>query len=368
MTPLLTYGLFEGQLTHISTVKNGLSCGCICPNCKTKLVAKNNADNIIAPHFAHFEGLECKGAFETALHLLAKEVMLELKRLLTPDFHYDYNRNKKVSFFQKGEEIKFDEVLLEQVVHCEKGVIVADAVGRIGEERIYIEFANTHFSSADKIQKLKKLGVATIEISLANQPLDKESLAKFFLQESQGKYWLSNPELDRKYQNKLQQRREEAEQRKVRAEQIFKLNQDKLNSYRLTSGINVFEEYYGRIVDCPKKSLALHHLKSESFYSHPILKKIIDGKYWDGMISRTFSTGKYIDFDGKKEYVFLPDKWYKNGEISRLKDSRLFYAGLLKIQTIIDNSEFGNCRDCKFSKESLQIRDKAYEICCHPEV
>ena len=62
----------DGVLVHVDSVSNGNSCGCICPACKKPLQARN-AGLIKRHHFAHQSGVECPTAYETVMHLLAKE-------------------------------------------------------------------------------------------------------------------------------------------------------------------------------------------------------------------------------------------------------------------------------------------------------
>ena len=70
---LLTYALNKlGDIVFVDDVAKGLDCECICPCCKAKLIAKNGGTKRIH-HFAHASGIECEGAYESMLHLLAKE-------------------------------------------------------------------------------------------------------------------------------------------------------------------------------------------------------------------------------------------------------------------------------------------------------
>jgi competence CoiA-like predicted nuclease len=61
-----------------SDVKNGLSCGCLCFNCKAKMVAKKGKKREY--HFAHYnedDGIKCGevgNGNETALHYLVRFV------------------------------------------------------------------------------------------------------------------------------------------------------------------------------------------------------------------------------------------------------------------------------------------------------
>lgn len=84
MSAFLTYALNEtGALVHIDDVANGSKCACHCPHCNEALHAKNGGA-VIEHHFAHAHGKECKGAYESALHLLAKEIFQETGRIMLP--------------------------------------------------------------------------------------------------------------------------------------------------------------------------------------------------------------------------------------------------------------------------------------------
>ena len=74
--PYLTYALSaEGKLVHIDSVANGKECGCFCTYCGEPLQAKQGAKR--KHHFSHLSGTECEAAYESMLHLLAKEKIQE---------------------------------------------------------------------------------------------------------------------------------------------------------------------------------------------------------------------------------------------------------------------------------------------------
>lgn len=62
----------NGFLVNVDDVRTGNECGCFCPACKEPLMAKNQGQKRIH-HFAHQSGTECDFAYESMLHLLAKE-------------------------------------------------------------------------------------------------------------------------------------------------------------------------------------------------------------------------------------------------------------------------------------------------------
>ena len=91
MQAYLKYALnIEGDLVHIDNVPNGNDCGCVCPACKKPLQARN-AGLIREHHFAHQVGVDCPTAYETSLHLLAKEKIQKAfyeQQVFMIDFEY----------------------------------------------------------------------------------------------------------------------------------------------------------------------------------------------------------------------------------------------------------------------------------------
>jgi hypothetical protein len=195
--PLLTYGLSESGLMHIDEVDNGLGCNCRCPNCKEFLIARNRIGMKKVHHFSHSSRNNCKGAYESALHLLAKEILYTEKTLRVPNFHHDYDRQNWSSFFKVGKIITFDEVLLEQTIFTTTGnKIIADAIGVIRGKKVVIEFAKTHFIDDKKNEKLKALQYPSLEIDLSHQLLDRKELMHFLLLDTSLIYWITNPRLN----------------------------------------------------------------------------------------------------------------------------------------------------------------------------
>ena len=82
--PYLTYALdTNGKLVHVDCVPRGLACKCLCPHCKSELVAKNGGNRKVH-HFAHVNGSDCVGAIESALHKMAKDILQEHKLIMLP--------------------------------------------------------------------------------------------------------------------------------------------------------------------------------------------------------------------------------------------------------------------------------------------
>ena len=86
LTIQLEYGIRDGNVLSISEIKieeKGLKCNCTCPGCGAPLVARLGKKK--QRHFAHKgEACDVVAAQQTALHMLAKEIIENSKRLLFP--------------------------------------------------------------------------------------------------------------------------------------------------------------------------------------------------------------------------------------------------------------------------------------------
>ena len=366
MQQLLTYGLSGGELKYIQEVSNGLSCNCACPFCKEPLIAKNNSRNIKSPHFAHHSTEECAGAIETALHLLAKSILQKSKELMLPNFHHDYNPSNEKSLFKKGRTVKFENIILEKVIEFEGEKVIPDAIAEINNKQVFIEFANTHFVDDEKKAKLKSLQVACVEIDLKEQLLDETSLTSFLTSSSPSIYWINNPRFNKEYashkKKKLELKKIQAAKKAIEKEN--ESEKEEIKYYRYKDGKN------GRLlvvkngeVDCPLKEEAIKELKSSWFYQHTILKKIIDGAYWNSVIYGRRPNGKYIYFDHKKEIVFPTDEVFECLNQKEIAEANLFYAGLKAVRAIRESDAFRHCGSCKYSVSHFSFREIFYEVC-----
>ena len=72
-------GVRDGQCVGINEVECGRKCGCVCAACGHQLVAKQG--EIRAWHFAHDVQSDCNNMGETHIHLAAKQILRDRKKL-----------------------------------------------------------------------------------------------------------------------------------------------------------------------------------------------------------------------------------------------------------------------------------------------
>ena len=185
----LTYALKDGKVVHISEVESGLRCGCVCPSCGEKLVAKKGSQ--MAHHFAHYSGHTCEFGLETSLHFAAKEIISRSKKFVVPAVYLSFpNSCKEKQLLFPAREIFVDKVKLEQSY----GNIVPDIVLVSNGRELFVEIFVTHKIDEVKLEKLKQANISTIEIDLSKQKasITSEELSKILLEESEAKLWKYN--------------------------------------------------------------------------------------------------------------------------------------------------------------------------------
>lgn len=367
---LLTYGVFENELTYISIVENGLACNCICAKCNQPLVAKNNPNNIKQAHFAHYSELDCEGAYETTLHLLAKEVFQTSKIMTTPNFHHDYDNFNTSSIFRKSQEIEFDDVLLEKEIKQNDIEIKPDAIGIKKGSKICIEFAYSHFVDDEKKEKLNKLGLPCIEIDLREVEMNISAIKKLFNSNTHLKYWISNPKLDKKYELFVIKKEEEEREREIQEANFNKKKKseffEKMQSFK-NDGYHVAKITNGFTFNCPKKNEFLEKFKdkNKNFYSHELLKSIINGEFWNGKTYGQKPNGSWIFLKGEKVIVY-PSLWrIRELSMKEQKDYNLLWAGLMSISEIFEKNDVGNCGFCDSYNGRITDDGKEYTVCSY---
>ncbi len=191
----------DGNLAHIDDVPNGLKCGCVCPSCGVPLVAKNGGSKM-GHHFAHSNGADCATGYQTSIHLLAKEIIQESKKIYIPTIgvwhYYRVPRvEKKYSYLTqsayttgtncfKVREISFDPHNKDIYREYFRGGVVENQVERVELEqsegdiipdivvyfqngtRLFVEIYVTHKVDGAKEAKLREKGVSCIEVDLSS--------------------------------------------------------------------------------------------------------------------------------------------------------------------------------------------------------
>lgn len=173
----LTYALStEGKLVHISSVPNGEACGCTCPGCGSKLVAKNKGQHN-QHHFAHIGGSDCVGAVESALHLMAKRILSEHKKIMLPKYPSTVAGVRK---FQKIEVESYNKEL----------TLSPDCIGYSDEQLLWVEFKRSHEVDTDKATKIKSAKIECVEIDINACPLDPLKMKEFLEESSENRQWI----------------------------------------------------------------------------------------------------------------------------------------------------------------------------------
>lgn len=184
--PKLTYAIDAktGKMVHIGSVDRGRSCNCQCPKCNEFLIAKLGKEGGHQAHFAHAKGSNCHGAYMTALHKLAEQIIEEEKSVMVPAY-------KEIC----QQKISFEKVEIEQRV--ERKDLQPDIVGITADGlRWSIEIRNTHEVSLAKREKLKESQITCLEIDVREQEL--WNLKSFLLESTENRKWINNPNYDSK--------------------------------------------------------------------------------------------------------------------------------------------------------------------------
>ncbi|MGB0938530.1 MAG: competence protein CoiA family protein [Colwellia sp.] len=162
-------------IEDLSEEQRGLKSNCICPECKSELVARMGDKTVW--HFAHYRGNESQFCQETALHILGKHVLSKLKTIPLIDFdNQTYSRkdilgrsysSENKSLFGK-KKIEFKSAKVEKTIGTVRSDVFVSAVYEGVELDINFEIKVWHKVDDDKEDKLKVLELNTVEIDISN--------------------------------------------------------------------------------------------------------------------------------------------------------------------------------------------------------
>lgn len=195
----LPFGLKNGLLVDVNAVPRGKACDCICPACNMPLLTRKGDSK--RHHFAHdpdFRTEDCKFGYETALHLMAKQIIEESGHILLPGYSVtEFFLHRQRGRISETVDVLGDHTLLYNRVELEQTQqdTRPDIVIYIDGEPLFVEVAVTHFVDDEKRQKLVRMNVMAIEIDLSK--LDrfpsKDELRAHLIDALDSKTWLNHP-------------------------------------------------------------------------------------------------------------------------------------------------------------------------------
>ena len=176
----------NGQLITIKTALRGLACNCTCICCGEPVVARKGL--IREHHFSHHSNKEsCFIQRESLLHLYAKQVIRNHLGLQLPPMPGTRPESEDKSswwdFERVDEEVPQPGFQPDLVAHLRDGSL------------LFIEIAVTSFIGEEKLERIKTVGINTVEIDLSElllnkQPIPSEEVKVHILEQIRNKSWI----------------------------------------------------------------------------------------------------------------------------------------------------------------------------------
>lgn len=205
----------QGVMRRPSEVPNGIACGCFCASCGMRLVSKQG--QILSWHFAH-QGNPCPHASETAVHEMAKQIILQAQAITIPELTAFLPNGDPHRCVQPEQPIQLTNCQPEAPWHGFRPDILSD--------QLAIEIHVTHATEDNKRTAFAEHGIAAIEITLPQGIENQDDFAEIVLHTA-SRAWLFHPrqqeinaqiieeirQYEAKRQERLSRQRAEDEQR-----------------------------------------------------------------------------------------------------------------------------------------------------------
>lgn len=209
-----TFGLLAGRLVDASSVARGLTCGRVCPQCQSPLVAKQG--EIYIHHFAHHNRQPCDNALVASILFAAKQELSESTSGVTAKREAEY-RGERIS--RPRREVKWQVEMVANNWSIEHDGLEPDLVVANGGYRmaILVEIASRIFpKSLAKHYKQRNLPCMAISLNaVLSQLIDYKMsielgmLNRLLLQDPSCRYWLWHPKIDELHERLMQKTHEQ---------------------------------------------------------------------------------------------------------------------------------------------------------------
>ena len=168
----------EGRIVHVDDVPRGLKCGCVCPNCHERLVARHG--DVKEHGFAHHSDTRKANlniCYQVIMYKLAEQIIQTKKRIHAPSYYGIF----------KERDIEFKDVWIDS--RYEREDKQPDVIAITNDNKQYlIEFVFQY--KVQHKQALDYKNLTCLEVDLSNQTL--ETLEQFILGSTKDRKWLNN--------------------------------------------------------------------------------------------------------------------------------------------------------------------------------
>lgn len=158
---LIPYALDRrGRMVDAKAVPRGLACDCVCPQCKAPMIARQGDEKVW--HFAHQSLSDCRGAVETALHRFGKQIICDRRLIRLP--------GASVEIAGYAERIMWPSnwTYADAQQEVTMSDLRPDVLLSNPFRTVAVEIFVAHRVPPAKVDRLRKLGLDTIEIDLSD--------------------------------------------------------------------------------------------------------------------------------------------------------------------------------------------------------
>lgn len=200
-------------------------------------------------HFAHAKASDCAGAYEKSVHEAAKQMLRDRKQLRLPALSVTVQAYDAFHRLQQESETLFEAKHITFDT-CKTGQVIADVspdlVGTLRDRQLLIELTVFHRLMPEKADRLKKTGLAVLELDLSQfktEQATRERLEAALFAREDNRHWVCHPAVsaaEERLQESLRQRLATVEaewsEQKKKAQTERAAHQERLKAFRRLPG------------------------------------------------------------------------------------------------------------------------------------
>jgi hypothetical protein len=147
-----------------------------CAECGTKFIAVQPSDPRKQWFFRHHRLCDCEASRETAIHLMAKQILVEERKIMLPylviepepKVYQEYKYHPEIKLYRLGERKLHHFDAVQDEVWMEGRVPDIVAVSR--DRKLLVEVVVTHDIDEEKLNWIRKQNISTLKVSLEELP------------------------------------------------------------------------------------------------------------------------------------------------------------------------------------------------------